>query len=351
VKLFECDACHQVAFFESTRCEHCGRALAFLPEVGLMSALGETGARPGYHPCRNDTEHGVCNWAVREGEGEYCRSCRLTRTIPNLADDKAKQEWHRLELAKRRLLYTLFALKLPVESKAENPEGGIAFDFLADAADAKVFTGHTDGLVTINVAEADNPFREKIRERLGETYRTVLGHLRHESGHYYWERLVANSPALPAFRALFGDEQVSYEDAMKRHYEQGPPPNWWDRYVSSYATMHPWEDWAESWAHYLHMVDGLETARAYKLSLRPSRGGGDSNIDAARVDPNAFDDLIAGWIPLTIALNNMNRSFGMADCYPFVLTEQAIVKLRFVHGCVHDRTHDAANATKIRAAG
>jgi hypothetical protein len=351
--LFRCQSCEQVVFFESVKCTRCGHVLAFLPDRAVMSALeqaeegeagtglwralaaGANGAR--YRLCRNSTEHEVCNWAVPESDADaYCRSCRLNHLIPNLADPQAKAAWHRIEIAKRRLLYTLFDLGLPVETKTENPQGGLAFDFLKDGAEAKVFTGHSDGLITINAAEAEDPFREKMREQLGETYRTVLGHFRHESGHYYWERLIANGPRLNDFRALFGDETQSYEAACARHYAEGPPADWPERFVSSYATMHPWEDWAETWAHYLHMVDGLETARAYGLSLRPAPAGAapELSVTARRLDPRSFDDLMKGWIPLTLALNSMNRSFGTRDPYPFVLSPAAIEKLRFVHDVV-----------------
>lgn len=358
MKLFACDVCSQVVFFESVKCTRCGHVLAFLPDQMEMSAMepaeggeapggtgsGElraltTGRRDGrYRLCKNSRDHEVCNWAVPVDDPlEYCRACRLNHMIPNLADATAKEAWHRIEIAKRRLLYTVFQLGLPVETKQENPEGGLAFDFLKEGATSKVFTGHSDGLITLNIAEADDPFREKMREQLGETYRTVLGHFRHESGHYYWERLIANRPELLTdCRRLFGDERESYEDARQRHYENGAPASWWERYVSAYATMHPWEDWAETWAHYLHMVDGIETARAYGLSLRPKPSGAPAGkaVNARRLDLHSFEDLLEGWVPLTLALNSMNRSFGMRDPYPFVLTAPAIEKLRFVHEVV-----------------
>ena len=360
MKIFRCDGCEQVVYFESVRCTRCGRTLAFLPDRGVVAAVEAEAAAPDggvvwrtlpagagrYRPCRNSTEHAVCNWAVPAADGdEYCRACRLNHTIPNLDTAEAKEAWHRMEIAKRRLLYTLLGLGLPVETKAENPDGGLAFDFLADGTSAgPVFTGHSDGLITINVAEADDPFREKIREQLGETYRTLLGHFRHESGHYYWERLIEGGPRMDAFRALFGDEQQDYDQARDRHYAAGPPAGWWERYVSAYASMHPWEDWAETWAHYLHMLDGLETARAYGMSLRPVPAGAEPEppLRANRVNLHAFDDLVKAWIPLTVALNSMNRSFGMPDCYPFVLTDTAIAKLRFVHEIVEANAHAAA---------
>jgi hypothetical protein len=287
--------------------------------------------------CQNGWEHEVCNWAVPAAEAEpYCRACRLNQTIPNLGDPAAKEAWHRLEIAKRRLLCTLFDLRLPVESKAVDPERGLAFSFLKNEGDAIVFTGHNDGLITINIAEADDPFREKTRVQMGETYRTLLGHFRHEIGHYYWDRLIADGPWLAGFRSRFGDERADYGEAQQRHYQSGPPPDWGRHFVSAYASMHPWEDWAETWAHYLHMSDTLETARAYGLALRPrptSDGASHpvSTLAVRRLDPHSFDDLVSGWVPLAVALNSLNRSMGLADPYPFVLSEAAIEKLRFAH--------------------
>jgi len=292
-----------------------------------------------YRLCRNSSEHGVCNWAIPDSEkAEYCRACRLTRIIPNLAEPGAKEAWQRLEIAKRRLLYTLLALELPVELKTDEHPEGMAFEFLQDADGApKVFTGHHDGIVTINVAEADDPFREKMRIQMGETYRTVLGHFRHEIGHYYWDRLIDERPLLRDFRARFGDERTSYTEAQQRHYSAGPPADWVDNFVSSYASMHPWEDWAETWAHYLHIVDTLETASAYGLSLKPAPVAARKTakpVAATKLDPTSFEDLIDGWIPLTMALNSLNRSLGTTDGYPFVLSKAAIAKLRFVHDVV-----------------
>jgi hypothetical protein len=265
-------------------------------------------------------------------------ACRLNHMIPNLEASETKQSWHRLEIAKRRLLYSLFQLGLPIEGKSERPDG-LQFDFLLDPGmpgQSRVLTGHADGVVTINVAEADDPFREKMRVQMGEAYRTVLGHFRHEIGHYYWDRLIGagDDARLSRFRALFGDERADYATAQQRHYAQGAPADWESRFVSAYASMHPWEDWAETWAHYLHMVDTLETARAYGLSLQPGKGAMRSpepGLASRRLNLLFFQDLIDGWIPLTMALNSLNRSMGMNDCYPFVLSETALDKLRFVH--------------------
>jgi hypothetical protein len=350
MKLFSC-VCGQLLFFESVACTRCGRTLAFFPDRLILGPVeagpgddglwrdavkGERG--PHYRACRNGRDHGVCNWAVLEADSdEYCRACRLNQVIPNLADPEAQQAWHRLEIAKRRLLYTLLELDLPVASKTEDPERGLAFAFLKEDAtgQTRVFTGHSDGVVTINVAEADDPFREKMRVQMGEPYRTLLGHFRHESGHYYWDRLIG--PEHAEFRERFGDESADYAQARDRHYHQGAPPDWQARFVSAYASMHPWEDWAETWAHYLHMIDTMETARAYDLVIKPEPVAGEARtptLSTRRLDLHSFEDLMAGWVPLTVALNSLNRSMGLADPYPFVLPPPALEKLRFVHQVV-----------------
>jgi hypothetical protein len=351
MKLFTCSSCRSLVFFENVKCTQCGHALAYLPDRALMSALEPVdaslyvalaptanGAR--YRLCANSLRHAVCNWAVPEASpDELCFACGFNEVIPNLSDPVALEAWHRLELAKRRLFYTLMALGLPLLPRAHDPRGlGFAFKRDGDSGE-KVTTGHADGLVTINIAEADNPTRERLREHLAETYRTLLGHFRHEVGHYYWARLVDGSSALEPFRARFGDERADYGEAMRRHYEVGAPGDWQAHHVSAYATMHPWEDWAETWAHYCHIVDTLETARGYGLALRPAP------VDGAAVDPvvarrlhfDDFDDLITAWFPLTLALNSLNRSMGLADLYPFVLSTDAVEKLRFVHDVIERR--------------
>ena len=349
MKLFTCSACQQIVHFENSQCIQCTHALAFLPEHGALAALEPTdtpgvfvalggkaaGAR--YRLCGNQIDHQACNWAVADGDGHrFCRACRLNEIIPNLSDPKAMEDWVKLEHAKRRLVYTLLALRLPVEPKSEQASG-LAFSFKQDLpGEEKVVTGHDFGLITINIAEADSPFREKTRIDLGETYRTLLGHFRHESGHYYWDRLIAGSPFLSAFRQLFGDERPSYDEAARIHYRDGPPQDWRSRFVSSYASMHPWEDWAESWAHYLHMVDTLETAGSFGLAMhvRTARGNENLDVTAGRIDFDDFDQLPKAWVPLTIVLNALNRSMGLSDAYAFVLSPAAWAKIRFVHDVV-----------------
>ena len=350
MNVFHCDHCDQLVFFENTVCVKCGNTLAYLPDLGDMGSLNPAGAGLWRSPlpraegrlyrlCDNYTQHNVCNWVVRDDDpNTLCQSCRLTRVIPDLSRPGNKESWYKLEVAKRRLVYTLLALGCPVESKFEKPERGLAFEFLADPeanGAPPVLTGHDDGVITLNVAEADEVERERRRVRLHEPYRTLLGHFRHEVGHYYWDRLIKDSPLIDDFRERFGDERQDYAQALQQHYDQGPRIDWQQQFVSAYASVHPWEDWAETWAHYLHMTDTLETAAACGLTLRPRRAdepmlkSPPPALPATRFA--AFDRLIDDWFPLTYVLNNLNRGMGLPDGYPFVLSPPAVEKLKFVH--------------------
>jgi hypothetical protein len=353
MQVFTCSTCQHAVYFENFMCTNCGAKLAFLPDLRVMSvlcpqqddaiepqqynALAPRAKGALYRMCRNSDEHSACNWAVPADDAEeLCRACRLNGQVAALGNPALHGHWLMLEAAKRRLMYSLLCLRLPLESRRERAEGGLEFRFLADHEGQKVFTGHSDGVITINVAEADDPFREKMKKELGEPYRTLLGHFRHEIGHYYWDRLVKNSPALARFRELFGDEQADYGAAVQKHYAEGPPATFAQSFVSAYATMHPWEDWAETWAHYLHIWDTLETARSYGISLQPRPKGGAQipNVEITAIDEQDFDELISAWMPLTLALNSLNRSMGQPDTYPFVLAEPVLVKLRFVHDTI-----------------
>ena len=349
MKLFECQHCGQLLYFENTRCERCGHVLGYVAELTLLSALepqGEGRWRPLAEPerlsrfCAN-AAHDACNWLVPAGAAPFCSACRLNRTIPSLELPEHLLLWQRLEAAKHRMVYGLLRLGLPLVSRTEDPTG-LAFDFLADPAPAwqdspQIMTGHAEGLITINVAEADDAERERRRQDMAEPYRTLLGHFRHEVGHYYWERLVRSGPWHEPFRALFGDESEDYGASLERHHANGPAADWQERFVSAYASAHPWEDWAETWAHYLHVVDTLETAHAFNLRLRPEAGDDPALAMAADFDPYGhaeFDALIGTWLPLTYAVNSLNRSMGQPDLYPFALAGPAVAKLRFVHDLV-----------------
>jgi hypothetical protein len=313
------------------------------PDSGRWRWVAARGEGQFYRLCRNYSEEHVCNWAIPEREASpYCRSCRLTRIIPNLSDARAREAWARLEAAKRRTLYTLLRLGLPVAEKSEKCPEGLAFEFLADpppdAPNRKpVLTGHADGVITINIAEADDAERERRRHQMDEAYRTLLGHFRHETGHYYWDRLIRDSKSIGKYRELFGDERQPYSEALARYHAEGPRAGWEQSFVSAYSTAHPWEDWAETWAHYLHMIDTLETAVECGLSIRSKHGDLPAmKPDVAVIARHApdFDQLIDRWFPLTYVLNSLNRGMGLPDAYPFVLSTPALEKLRFVHSVV-----------------
>jgi hypothetical protein len=370
MKLFECQACGQPLYFENDRCESCGRPVGFLSDSQALSALDarEAGRTfralaapdPAVRLCAN-AGYRACNWLVpADGPEAFCTACRHNRTIPDLSLPENLERWRRLETAKRRLFYTLLRLGLPLTKRPEDPEG-LAFDFLSDHGPSAppVMTGHASRLITINIAGADDVERERRRTGMGEPYRTLLRHFGHEVGHHYWTVLVERSPdpgTIERFRALFGDELADYGAALKRHYAAGAPPEWRGRFISAYASAHPWENWAETWAHYLHMVDTLETAGAFGITTRPKVSRRAEIATTVDFDPHADGDLellIGAWLPLTFAVNSLNRSMGQPDLYPLVMPPAVVGKLTFVHGCVHswakaaniDRKVDVAATT------
>lgn len=354
MRLFRCGNCNNPVYFENNRCTHCGSDLGYLPTENIMVAFryaGETQVEPpGLGPvrmCANYHQHQICNWLLPvDSTDPYCLSCRLNRTIPDLSQPGNLQRWHTLETEKRQLIYSLLRLGLPFHPFSEGA-GGLGFDFLADQPphqrpEHPVMTGHDQGLITINIAEADAVAREAKRNQMAESYRTVLGHFRHESGHYFWDQLVWNTPWLPSFRDLFGDERMPYQAALSTYYNQGPPAGWHHLYVSQYASSHPWEDWAETWAHYLHMIDTLETAYQFGMRfLAPTRSGEPQEplMTFAPYQQTSFAILIDYWLPLTVALNSLNRSMGHPHAYPFTLSPKAIEKLAFVHELVSNYRH------------
>lgn len=250
-----------------------------------------------------------------------------------------------MEVAKRRLVYTLLELRLPIVSKVEDVDKGLAFDFIASSPGAEpVLTGHDNGVITVNVAEADDAEREKRRCQLGEQYRTLLGHFRHEIGHYYWDRLLRDTPRLATFRSLFGDEREDYKNALNRLYQNGAPADWHNRFISAYASAHPWEDFAETWAHYFHMIDTLEIAAACGLSLRPVRTDEPALAPSGDYPTGPFARIAGDWYPLTYTLNNLNRGLGLADPYPFILSTPVLEKLEFVHQTISESSSRARGA-------
>lgn len=373
MKTFHCDRCGQQVFFENVRCERCGAMLGYLPDIRQIGAFEPDGegfwrslhpGAPGkrYRMCDNYAQQNVCNWMIAQADTEtdaaqdtLCQSCRLTHTIPSLAATRNREYWYKLEQAKRRLLYNLIELRLPIVAKRDDPEHGMAFEFLESDGETRVITGHDTGLITLNIEEADDAQRERIRLAMHEPYRTLLGHFRHECGHYYFMRLLRDdAPRLQAFREMFGDEREPYDLALQRYYSEGPAAQWEQQYISAYASSHPAEDWAETWAHYLHMTAALETAQACGVALQAP-----TDVDADRRAQNgnvrgtsdsAFETMIARWFPLTYVLNSLNRSLGMPDGYPFTLAPAVIAKLGFVHAVIAAHAQPFAPSTHIASA-
>jgi hypothetical protein len=357
MNLFTCQCCGQLLYFENTVCERCAHRLGYIPEIGILSALDPVKngwsalavTRETYRFCAN-AEYDVCNWMIEEGAAEeFCGACRHNRLIPDLGNPANITAWRKIEMAKHRLIYTLLKLDLPLANRIDAPASGLVFDFPAELPqqNGPVMTGHDNGVITVALAEADDVEREKRRAALREPYRTLLGHFRHEIGHYYWDRLVREGGLIDTIRRFFGDERVNYGAALQAYYANGAPANWRESYVSAYASAHPLEDFAETWAHYLHLVDTLEMAGALGMQVRPradKTGELRAKVDFDPYRDNEIGILIEAWLPLTIALNSLNRAMGLADLYPFVLSPRVIEKLGVIHRLVRGLHEPAARA-------
>ncbi|MFT8718681.1 putative zinc-binding metallopeptidase [Acetobacter sp.] len=354
MKLFSCQSCGQILFFENTQCEACKSKLGYCTETATLLALNPVSNGEGWNPvgqaqdatprflCTN-AQYDVCNWLVPEGSTDaLCLACRYNHVIPDLSKEGNLELWRRLEYAKHRLFYSLLIWNLPIPSRQEDPNGGLVFNFPEDPENAdpsnRVMTGHNEGEIVIALREADDAEREKMRVEMGEHYRTLLGHFRHEIGHFYWNVLVRDAGNEEACIAMFGDHSQDYGLALQAHYQNGPPAGWQENYVSSYATTHPWEDFAETWAHYLHMVDTLQTAVSFGIAVNPKAAKDGSLTQRFSFDAYSateFEELLNAWPPLTLAVNSLNRSMGQSDLYPFVITPTIAKKLRFIHDLVH----------------
>ncbi|MGR3809946.1 zinc-binding metallopeptidase family protein [Jiulongibacter sp. NS-SX5] len=343
MKIFQCTSCFQPVFFENSYCENCNSTLGYLDSNYQMVALNSAQQQwtingIDYKFCKNKNHH-VCNWLVPAASiSGYCTACDLNKTIPNISIPENYKRWQKLELAKHRLIYSLQKLNLPIVSKHKDEENGLAFDFLSakvkDKDGKPIMTGHMNGLITIVLSEADSVSREQIRKSLKEPYRTLAGHFRHEVAHYYWTSLVFQKPeVLQAFRDLFGDETVSYKDSLETYYKNGAPENWRTNFISKYATAHPWEDWAETWAHYLHIINTMDTAYHFGLNGDPHLPNTE-HMEIISFDPYQnveFKKILEETVPLFFAINSLNRSMGIPDIYPFVISDAVKVKLEFIH--------------------
>jgi hypothetical protein len=377
MKTFQCNCKDKsTLFFESSHCLSCGRTVGLdddFDQVEPYELDKETGlffktSEPQifYKKCDNNSKYHVCNGMVNlntfvpveDSDEMLCFACRFNETVPDLSIKEHIPLWKKMETAKRRALYTLKALPVPLRNIKQDPENGLSFDFTTDR-DVKdhfasklpdhetIFTGHDCGHITINLAEADDVARSHTKFAMGERYRTLLGHFRHELGHYYFDQLISNSPQKHALcKQYFGDDELDYQEALKRHYEQGAPENWRDTFISSYATMHPYEDWAETWAHYMHIIDTLETAQNYSITGSTAHVNEETEeMDELRLPQDAYyfsaqtsiTEILDTWIDFSVILNSLNRSMGLADAYPFVLTQAVRTKLAFIHHAIHNR--------------
>lgn len=321
MRAFTCEICGNLLAFENSVCLRCGTQTGYAPERRTLVPLNTGQVR-----CAN-AQRAACNWLVPACGPPLCESCALTRVRPADDDTAARLPFQLAEAAKRRLVFQLDELGLPRDADR------LGFELLSSERE-KVVTGHADGVVTLDLAEGDDAHRAELQRAMDEPYRTLLGHFRHETGHYYWTVLVDRTPALQAFRGMFGDERADYGAALAAHYDTGPPAGWEQSFVSAYATAHPWEDWAESFAHYLHMRDTLQTAAAFGVVVAgPDLPG--QVLSAIPLDePDDWNDLASTWHAFTLAMNAVNRSMGAGDLYPFVLAPAAATKLRFVHRLV-----------------
>lgn len=340
MKIFQCGHCEHPLFFEDYTCENCGHLSGYRDSDRKMLTFDPS--RPNlisdrekieYKYCKNN-EHNVCNWITeKDNPHEYCRACQLNRTVPNLSDGDNFEKWKNLERAKHRLVYQLQKIGLDLTSKMSN-DNGLCFNFIVKQQNSNIMTGHANGVITILLREADSVFREQIKKQLQEPYRTLIGHLRHEVGHYFWQQLVfGDSAVLEKFRAIFGNEQMNYSDSLQRYYKNGAPDDWQKSFISKYATSHPWEDWAETWAHYLHIMDMVETAHFFGLKVRPSKMSKEMRAKVT-VDPYTiaeFGKVVGTCVPLSFAVNSINRAMGIPDVYPFVISPAVVEKMTFIH--------------------
>ncbi len=313
---FECPSCGNGLFFNNFACVACGAKVGFCPTQFSFSLAGER------QFCANRDHHNVCNW-MSEPQQPFCRSCQTNQIVPDLGVDGNLEKWSDLEEGKRRLLFSCLRLGIPWS--------GLTFKFLAPTPEEPATTGHCDGVITVNIGEADLVTREANKQDLNEKFRTVIGHFRHEFGHFYWSQHVEpNWQNLDRFRALFGDERVDYQASLDQHYSRSGTRQRSVEHISVYATSHPWEDWAETFAHYLHMRDVLETAQGHGLAPLPSQ--------APTFD---FGYGMQEWRRLSVAFNEVNRSMGLQDLYPFAISPVVEEKLAFIHGVIesHKASH------------
>ncbi len=355
MRLFNCDHCKSPTYFENLSCLSCNYWLAYEPTESTMVAFENTEVDPdaveaealtedySLRLCANRTNAACCNWLIDNNQSsKLCQSCQLTSVYPKQDNEAGQLAWTLSEQAKRRWLYTILQMGLRAQPKRKDEADGITFHIIEPNADnTSVLTGHEDGLITINAAESDPVEMESRRAALEEPYRTLLGHFRHESGHYYWQLLVEpNAARLASCRKMFGDDRLDYAEALEKNYQDGPPAEWEKSFISAYAASHPWEDFAETWAHYMHMLDALDLAQAWGLAL-PNYPNSEIAAFAEQASPETgLGPLLERWLPLSLFANSLNRTLGHTDAYPFAPSASVIEKLAWIHQLVHEQAQD-----------
>ncbi len=301
MRVYHCPKCRNRVWFNNCTCT-CGLMVGYDPDADAMVSE--------FTPCTNRDAIG-CNWTA-DGDSGFCRSCSMTRTHPDMAVDGNAELWTRAEAAKRWVIANLVALGWFGRNDAgDRPVFKLLSETTRDGP-ARTVMGHADGLITINVSEADPAEIVARRERMEEPYRTMIGHFRHEIAHFLFLRLAAENEGFEvAFRVMFGDEREDYGGALKRHYAAEDDGGWRDAHISHYASAHPHEDWAETAAHVMHLTDLLDSAQALGFTNETP------------------PDNLAAAMDIGLAVNHLNRSMGMEDAYPFVVTEVVRQKLDF----------------------
>jgi hypothetical protein len=347
MRLFQCDVSGLPLYFEDHFSVGANNApVGFVADSLTLHTLRDAGgglysiaSRPNelFRFCANAPKDGS-NWLISADDpNPLALPARYNRAIPKTDSSEGLERFRKIGAAQRHLFYSILRFGLPCPSRAEDPEHGLLFDFLEDTKGedgqpVPALTGHEDGLISLRAAEADDVVRESVRVSMGEPYRSLLGHFRHEIGHFFFQQLVDGSSMIDEARQLFGDERADYKTALEKNYRDGPPSDWQMHFISTYASCHPSEDFAECWAHFFHVVDTLETARAFRLSVTPPHHDDlDADVDFDPYRAESAHQLVNAWVPISLALNTLQRSMGSRDIYPFVLPWPVVEKLDFIN--------------------
>ena len=349
VRAFACPVCQSFVPFEAHNCARCDTPLGLHVPSRAMVAITEGRAHiddQWWVRCNQQITLG-CNWLTEEEQSAEqrgrCLAGSLIKREPDADDTPAREKLMPTAAAMRRLVYQLLNIGLPVDPYWRT-EGGLAFDLLSSySTGEKVTIGHANGVITIDVVESLDDYRESLRVRLGEPYRTLLGHFRHEIGHYYQNILVENGSGATKYltrcRQLFGDERAGYADSLKRHYQLGAPDGWEASFISEYATMHPWEDFAECFAHYLHITDTMDSSREAGMVLHADRVRFAASRDIAPLesyDNASIERLLFDWRWISSFFNRINAAMGKGPLYPFDIPPAVVDKLGFVHRVIRE---------------